>query len=77
MNKEEEILSKTKPTSKSQRLVKVALVIKGLIVRLDSACLTLPAFGFPTQIAKETRQIFSVRITDYLRPTALKSLKEF
>ena len=45
----------TRPTSRSKRLVKEALVMKGLKV---------PPFGFPTQIAKEAGVVLSVRIAD-------------
>ena len=45
-------------TSRSERLVEEALVMKGLLMKV-------PPFGFPTQIAKEARMAFLVRIADY------------
>ena len=44
-----------RPTSRSERLVEEAFVMK----------------GFPTQIAKEAGVVLSVRIADYPTPTLL------
>ena len=55
----------TRPTSWSERLFEEALVMKGLIV--------LP-FGFSTQIAKKTRVVISVRISDYMQEEVMTTI---